>query len=219
MQPKGSLLRTWLCLLATLLASHAKAANPPIALLSDSATLPWEYRSFSGDTVYQTAAVGGFSCLQAKAHNSASGLFREIKIDLNKTPILNWQWYVEQTFTGIDENSKSGDDYPARVYVVISGGLFFWRTRALNYVWASAKPKGADWPNAYTGNAVMLAVQSGPEHTQQWLTERRNVLADIKTYLGIDASEVSAVAIMTDTDNSKQDASACYRELYFSESN
>jgi len=74
----------------------------------------------------------------------------------------------------------------------------------------------SSWPNAYTGNAVMLAVRSGNQQTQQWHHEKRNVLEDIRRYLQVDYRHIDAVAIMTDTDNSGQQATAYYGEIYFS---
>ena len=61
----------------------------------------------------------------------------------------------------------------------------------------------------------MVAVQSGDERVGEWVHEKRNVLDDIKNLLGIDATSIIAVAIMTDTDNSKQSASAYYGDIFF----
>jgi hypothetical protein len=116
----------------------------------------------------------------------------------------------------VDERSKAGDDYPARLYLVISGGVLFWRTRALNYVWSSHQPVGTSWPNAFTGNARMLAVESGPAHAGEWRHYRRDVRADLRRWLDEDIDAIDAVAIMTDTDNSGQHAIAYYGDIYFS---
>jgi hypothetical protein len=99
--------------------------------------------------------------------------------------------------------------------VVFSGGLFFWRTRAINYVWSSNQPEGASWPNAFTGNARMIAVESGPQRLGQWVSEQRNVAEDYRRLFGGEPGSVDAVAIMTDTDNSGQQASAWYGDIWF----
>jgi hypothetical protein len=101
--------------------------------------------------------------------------------------------------------------------VVISGGLFFWRTRALNYVWSGSQPVGSTWPNAFTGNAVMVAIRSGDQGLKQWQHERVNLREDLKRYLDKDYTHIDAVAIMTDTDNSGREATAYYGEIYFSD--
>lgn len=176
----------------------------------------WETESFNGETEYTPVEKDGRRVLQAVSRGTASGLYREISVDLNRTPHLNWTWRVANVLEGIDERTKAGDDYPARVYVVVSGKLFFWRTRAVNYVWSSHQPAGSTWPNAYTGNAQMVAVESGPEKVGQWVTEKRNVQADFRQLFGDDIDHIDAVAIMTDTDNSGQAATAWYGDIYFS---
>lgn len=182
-------------------------------------TLPdlsgWESEKFSGETLYEVVNIDDRPVIRASSNHTASGLVRKITIDLTKTPYLNWSWKVDNVLTDVDEQQKSGDDYAARVYVVISGGLLFWRTRAISYVWASRQPQNSSWPNAFTGNAVMVAVQSGPALTGQWVTEKRNVLEDIKQLLDVDKTSIDAVAIMTDTDNSRQSATAYYGDIYF----
>ena len=153
--------------------------------------------------------------LRAASEGAASGLYRERQVDLTETPILEWSWRVENTLGALDERRKDGDDYPPRVYVVFSGGLFFWRTRAINYVWSNHQPVGSTWENAYTGNARMVAVESGPERTGRWLEERRNVRADYRRLFGESVERADAVALMTDTDNSGGRAIAFYGDIRF----
>lgn len=177
----------------------------------------WKQERFSGETQYDVVTIDGRPYIKAVSKASASGLVREMDIDLTEAPYMNWSWKIENILSDVDEKKKSGDDYPARVYVVISGGFFFWKTRAISYTWTSKEPKGSVWPNAFTDNATMVAMQSGDELLGQWVTEKRNVLEDIKNLLGIDATEINAVAIMTDTDNSKQSATAYYGNILFTE--
>jgi hypothetical protein len=125
---------------------------------------------------------------------------------------------VGRILDGLDETSKYGDDYPARVYVVFSGGLLFWKTRALNYVWSNGRPIGSAWPNAYTNRFINIAVQSGPERVGQWVSQSRNIRDDYQHLVGGDIKQVDAVAIMTDTDDSGMAATAFYGEVRFSSS-
>jgi hypothetical protein len=177
----------------------------------------WEQEIFADETQYETITVDNKVALKAISKSSASGLVRQIDIDLTKTPYINWSWKVDNILSDIDETQKSGDDYAARIYVVISGGFLFWRTRAISYAWASTKTRGSHWPNAFTDKALMIATQPSEQKVGQWITEKRNVLEDIRNLLGIDATEINAVAIMTDTDNSKQSATAYYGDIFFSQ--
>lgn len=154
--------------------------------------------------------------LRATTQGQASGLFKEVDIDLNKTPYLNWSWQVQNLFKGNDERSKQGDDYPARIYVVVSGGLFFWKTKAINYVWSSNQPAGSEWPNAYTDNAKMIAVRAGDAQTGQWVSERRNVREDLQRLFGDDITQIDAVAVMVDGDNTGQSATSYFGDIFFS---
>lgn len=176
----------------------------------------WKEKVFSGKTGYAIVELPTGKALRATSTAAASGLFKEITVDLEQTPYLHWSWRIGSTFKGNDERSKAGDDYPARVYVVVSGGLLFWRTRAVNYVWSSHQAEGAEWPNAFTDNARMVAVRSGVADVGRWVQERRNVREDLRRLFGEDISHIHAVAVMTDSDNTGQAAMAEYGDIYFS---
>ncbi len=197
------------------LSAAALAETLPVGRFSAGELGGWEEKSFVGNTRYQIVDTERGKALHARAQKSASGMFKKVRIDLTRTPWLHWSWRVDETFSGNDERSKGGDDYPARVYVVVDGGMFFWRTRAVNYVWSSNQPVGTSWPNAFTGNAMMLAVRSGSTDTGRWVRERRNVREDLKRLFGEDITHIDAVAVMTDSDNTGQAASAYYGDIYF----
>ncbi len=174
----------------------------------------WQEKEFAGRTVY--TPLPQEKLLLAESGGTASGLFFEQSVDVRTTPWLNWSWRVENVLSGVNEREKSGDDYPARIYVVAKGGLAFWKTRALSYVWASALPAGSMWPNAFTANAHMIAVRGGKEGLGRMLSEKRNIREDWMRAFGEDIETIDAVAIMTDTDNSGQKARAWYGQPFFS---
>jgi len=175
----------------------------------------WQEKVFKGKTRYALVPGDAGMVLMADSQASASGLFREVKIDLQKTPCMTWTWQVDGIFDGLDETSKVGDDYPARVYVVFSGGLAFWNTRAINYVWSNGRPLNSAWPNAFTANSMNVAVQSGPSRVGQWVSQSRNIRADFQALIGGHASYVDGVAIMSDSDNSGRAAKAYYGDVRF----
>lgn len=175
----------------------------------------WEEQVFDGKTDYRLVENSGKTVLRARSNNSASGRFKRVRIDLEDTPVLHWSWRVNNLLSNVDERTKAGDDYPARLYVVFSGGLFFWRTRAINYVWSSNQPVGTTWDNAFTGNAKMIAVESGDIWLGEWVGVERNVAADYRRLFGQEPGMVDAVAIMSDTDNSNQQATAWYGDIWF----
>ena len=205
-----------------------EASKISVANFSEGDLSGWEEKSFKGNSQYEfvsfktvnsnnmesSAPLG--KVLRAHTQGKASGLFKEVKINLNETPYLNWSWQVNNLYKGNDERSKEGDDYPARIYVVVSGGIFFWNTKAVNYVWSSHQPVGSEWPNAYTGNAKMLAVRSGNNKIGQWVSEHRNIREDFNKLFGDDATKIDAVAVMIDGDNTGQSATSYFGDIFFS---
>lgn len=176
----------------------------------------WEKQAFSGITHYQIVRQGNKYVLRARTNGTASGLINKTKIDLTQTPYLNWSWKIKNTYNNKNETKKIGDDYPARISIVSSGGLFFWQTRAINYVWTSQKKINTTWDNPYTANVKMLAIQSGKNFLNTWKTEKRNVKKDFKDLFGIDINSLDAIAIMTDGDNTQSTATTYYGQIYFS---
>ena len=105
----------------------------------------WKEQRFKGRTQYALVKVNGKQALMAKSSSSASGLYKSVEIDIEKTPYLNWSWRVENTLRGLDETTKTGDDYPARIYVIFRNVGIFLRSRTLTYVWSSSQPIDSSW--------------------------------------------------------------------------
>ena len=207
---------SWIVICLLPLTAWAVNDRIDIARFSQGDLGGWQRKVFSGETAYTLRETEGKTALFAQSQSSASGLFREVSIDLNKTPILYWTWKIDTTLTGNDERTKAGDDYPARIYVVFSGGMMFWRTRAINYVWSNQQPINSSWRNAFTSNAGMIAVQSGTDHVGRWMKQSSDVCADYQRIFGEEPGQVDAVAIMTDTDNTGAAATAWYGDIWFS---
>ena len=201
--------------LLLLVLGPAGADGVRIEVLRDGDVAGWEEKVFSGKTLYETVRQDGRTVLRATSRGTASGLYRELRVDLEKTPILNWTWRVDATLGDADERTRAGDDYSARIYVVRSHPVFLWRTRAVNYVWASTRAEGETWPNAYTDSARHVAVRSGDAQAGQWIGERRDVRADFRALFGEDVRFIDAIAIMTDTDNTGGTATAYYADITF----
>jgi hypothetical protein len=177
----------------------------------------WEAVNFNDQTRYELVNDQQRQVVQAISKDAASGMLKRIRVDLTKTPYLNWSWKTEVPLRGLDERTRSGDDYVARVYVVIDGGIFFWKTKALIYAWTGDLPEDTLWPNAYTSNSQMLSVESGEKNRGIWVNERRNVYEDLRRAFGEYFETIDGVAFMTDTDNSDGEAKAYYGEIYFSD--
>lgn len=174
----------------------------------------WPERTFTQPTRYQIEDRNGQTVLRADCrHGQASARYLQQPIDLRKTPLLRWSWTISQPFSQLDETSRQGDDYPVRLYVVKDGGLLPWRTLAVNYVWSSSQTAGKHWPNAYTGNAQMLAVSSGTPNGRALVQLERNVREDFQRLHGQTLDQIDGLAIMTDCDNSGQAVTGWYGSI------
>ncbi len=209
-----------LCALLTVFAVAASGAAPsrtlPVARFSSGTLDGWERTTFVPGTEYRLLKDRTPVVLRADSRGGAVSLYREISVDLRATPYLTWRWKIDGVFNGLDERTRGGDDYPARIYIVASGGLAFWKTQAINYVWSSSQAVETTWPSAFTPRSIMVAVQSGAENAGRWVVQKRNVRADFKRLFGRDVDEIHMVAIMTDTDQSGNTAGAYYGDISFS---
>ena len=179
----------------------------------------WSERKFVGATNYQIISKSPEkpTILLAKSNQSASLLFKKMSIDLNKTPYLNWQWKVHSTYAdNINETKKSGDDFPARIYIAIKPQFGHIKPRALTYVWASHAKKFSHWKNPFTKNVEIMALQSGDELSGKWINEKRNLKDDLSRLFGQPIDAIEGIGIMTDADNSKTTGEAQYQGLFFS---
>ena len=181
----------------------------------ESSLSRWQERSFDGDTDYRLVEEDGVSVLRGRTDGAASILYRERRIDLERTPVLEWSWKVDRVYTAIEERTRGGDDFPARLYVVVRTGLFPWQTLAINYVWAAEAAPGESWPNPFTDKAVMIAVRSGADEVGRWVRERRDVAADFRAAFGERVTAIDGYAVMVDGDNGDRAATAWFGDLGF----
>ena len=154
--------------------------------------------------------------IKAEANNSASGLGKELKINLKKTPFLNVTWKVEKDLTGIVENSKKGHDYAARVFVVKKTGATPLSNRAMNYVFSSNNDINTHHPSPFTKKSIDYVLSTTKEDLNEWVTVKVNVRDHFKKFHDLDLDDINGIAIMSDTDNSKLNAIAYYQNIYFS---
>ena len=173
-------------------------------------------RGADNKTSYSVGSNENGNYLKAIADNAASGLGKEIKIDLNKTPVINITWKVEKDIPGIDETAKKGHDFAARVFVIKKTGATALSNRAVNYVFSSNQDVGSNSPSPYTKKSVDNVLATTKTNLNEWVTVKANVKDDFKKFHNLDVNELDGIAIMSDTDNSKQKSITYYQNIYFS---
>ena len=173
-------------------------------------------RGAKNKTFYTIGSNEKGTFLKSVADNAASGLGKEIKIDLNKTPFINISWKIEKDLSGIKENTKKGHDYAARVFVVKKTGATPLSNRAINYVFSSNNEVGLNWPSPYTKKSIDNVLASTKNNLNEWVTVKANVKDDFKKFHNLEVNEIDGLAIMSDTDNSKMKSIAYFQNIYFS---
>ncbi len=173
-------------------------------------------RGADSKTQYSLGSNENGKFIRSEANNSASGLGKEIKINLNETPFLNITWKIEKDLPGINENSKKGHDYAARVFVVKKTGATPLSNRAMNYVFSSNNDVNTYHPSPFTKKSIDYVLSTTKENLNEWVTVKVNVRDHFKKFHNLDLDEISGIVIMSDTDNSKLNSIAYYQNIYFS---
>ena len=173
-------------------------------------------KKVKGETSWTLGSNEKGSYIKAEAEGKGSGLGKELTINLSKTPFINITWKVEKDLSGIIENSKKGHDYAARVFVIKKTGSTALSNRAINYVFSSNNSIDENWPSPYTKKSIDYVLSTTKKNSNEWVTVKANVKEHFKKLHNIDVNELTGVAIMTDTDNSKLKAISYYQNIYFS---
>jgi hypothetical protein len=194
---------------------------------------PLTFKKVPRLTTYELVKDGEAVVMKAVSEASASGLTKAVTIDPREYPIVRWRWKVENLLKGSDVSRKEGDDYPARLYITFNydpdkvsfgrrlkykaGQAIFGDIPigALNYIWETKTPVGTIIENAYTDFARMIVIESGPQKVGIWVEEERNIYEDYKKAFGEEPPMINGVAIMSDTDNTKERATAYYGDIVF----
>ena len=209
------------CLIFVLISllSFANAEDVSVFQFTNSELSKLEVRKVRGadnKTVYSVGSNENGNFLKAVADNGASGLGKEVKIDLNKTPFINITWKIEKDLPGIKENTKKGHDFAARVFVIKKTGATPLSNRAINYVFSSNNDVGYNSPSPYTKKSIDNVLATTKENLNKWIKVKANVKEDFKRFHNLDVNQLDGLAIMVDTDNTKKKAISYFQNIYFS---
>ena len=193
---------------------------------------PLHFKNIPAHTGYRLVRDQGVTVVEANSRASASGLIRKISINPHDYPILAWKWKAADIYAKGDVTKKEGDDYPARIYITFAydaDKVNLWERvkfnaiklvygeyppiNSINYIWASKSPQQQITPNPYTDRVMMIAIESGPARLHQWISEERNIVSDYRQAFGTEPPAISGIAIMTDSDNTGESATAWYGDI------
>ena len=194
---------------------------------------PLTFEKIETHTRYALVEDGGRNVVRAQSNASASGLVRKIPVDPAEYPVIEWSWKITGTYENGNVREKSGDDYPARIYITFAYDpakvSFFEKVKftaikavhgeyppvaAINYIWASSAEKGTIVSNPYTDRVKMIVVRSGTGMAGRWVKEERNIFEDYKNaFNGQTPPPVAGIAVMTDSDNTGESAVSFYGDI------
>ena len=210
-----------------------KFSAAPVGQALPDGWKPLTFKKIPKQTAYELIKDGDAVVVKAVSEASASGLIKAVNIDPKEYPIVRWRWKVENILKHSDVTKKDGDDFPVRLYITFAydpdkvslGKKLKFKTGqalfgdipigALNYIWDTNTPIGTIVENAYTDFARMVVVESGTQKVGRWVSEERNIYEDYKQAFGEEPPLMNGVAIMTDTDNTKEQATAYYGDIQF----
>lgn len=211
----------------------AKFSAGPVGSSLPEGWKPLTFKKVPNPTSYELVKDGEGVVIKAMSDASASGLIKEVRIDPKEFPVVQWRWKVDNLLKRSDVTRKEGDDYPARLYITFeydpekvsfakklmfkAGQVIFGNIPigAINYIWDSKSPVGTFVDNAYTDFAKMVVVESGSQKVGMWVDESRNIYDDYKKAFGEDPPMINGVAIMSDTDDTKERVTAYYGDIVF----
>ena len=204
-------------LYASLLFSDAVLAEKIIVFnFTEDEFKTLQVKKVKGEITWSLGSNENGNFIKAEAEGKGSGLGKEVKIDLLKTPFINITWKVEKDLSGIDEKTKKGHDYAARVFVIKKTGSTMLSNRAISYVFSSNQNVDENWRSPYTKKSVDYVLSTTKENLDTWVTVKANVKDHFKKFHDLDVVDLTGVAIMMDTDNSKLKAISYFQNIYFS---
>jgi hypothetical protein len=206
------------------------SANP--SLRAPEGWSPWILHATKRPTRYRSVLLGGERVLEASADSSASGLVHRLGIDPAQRPILSWRWRVDAALAGADVGERHADDSPVRIVLGFEGDksslpvkeqMFFERVKLLSghdmpyatlmYVWDGGRAPESITVNANTSRVRKIIVDGDPSGVRTWRAHRRDIVADYERAYGVKPGRLVAIALMTDTDNTKQTVRSWYGDI------
>lgn len=206
------------------------------SLRPGAALAPWEpyfVRRGNAPTAYRAVEMDGATVLEADAQEGGSGLYRKIRLDPRRHPVLEWRWRVPGASLEALQ-AASGATPMARLSVGFHGDVekldFDDRTKlrlamlltanglpyaSLLYVWMLDVPTETVLRSPHTDRVRMIVVESGTRRLGEWVRVRRNVLEDYRRAFGEEASDIVAVGVMTDPGDDHSRRRAFYGDITF----
>jgi hypothetical protein len=191
----------------------------------------WLHCAFPGkkSTRYRAVRLDGRDAVLSESDSSASMLRQNLRIEPAMLGKLSFSWKVPKMISGADMTQRDSDDSPVRVVLAFEGDRSKFSAKnsmlselalaltgeplpyaTLMYVWGSHSAPESVIINTRTDRIRKVIIESGPGRLNRWLDYERDVRADYEKAFGEAPGALVGIAIMTDSDNTRQQAKAWY---------
>ncbi len=224
-------------------AGPAFAAEPS-AIVAFSTAAPgappagWKFATLpnKAPTKFTVVDLGGERVLKVEADESYGNLVHAMRAQVSPQATVAWRWRVDKLVDGAELKVRSGEDSAAKLCVSFgfdASKLSFSEraklslgrtttgedvpTQTLCYVWDNKLPVESGFPSAFTPRIRFLVIHSGGARLGQWVTQRRNLVADYHKLFGDESEgkvpEVTSVSVAADSDNTRGQGLAYFGDI------
>ena len=175
----------------------------------------WILKIWKGKPDFQLIKENDQKFLRLRSNKSAVSIYKEIKLDLKDTPILEWTWKTTKIPEKASANHYSRDDQAIGIYVAFPRFPSMLNSRLIAYIWDSNVPKGEILRSRKQLMVHYIVLRSGKKDLKKWITERRNVLEDYKKIFSSSPPKVGGISLMIDSDDTKDTAESFIKKITF----
>ncbi|MDD2942365.1 MAG: DUF3047 domain-containing protein [bacterium] len=174
----------------------------------------------------------GGMILKLESEGGASALISKRIFSVDEARVITWSWRIEEFPPAANPKTKSGDDYPIRMYLIFEyepdNSSFLMNTKykaikalygkyppdsSLNYVWSGVEQAGSTFESPYTDRSRIIVLQGRKSAGDGWISETVDPLADYREQFGKEPPQKFRLGIMTDSDNTVGRTRAYFRSL------
>jgi hypothetical protein len=209
----------------------ASPANSSSNSSSSPDTVKWQHCAFPGkkSTRYRAVRLDGRDAVFSESDSAASMLRQHLRVEPSDLGKLGFSWRVPKMISGADMTQRDGDDSPVRVVLAFEGDRSKFSAKnsmlselalaltgeslpyaTLMYVWGTHSAPESVIINTRTDRIRKVVIESGTARLDRWLDYERDIRADYEKAFGEAPGALVGIAIMTDSDNTRQKTKAWY---------
>lgn len=198
---------SWTAMSAAAAASHTVLVD--FSTVKEPVPQGWELSVTSGEPQLHLVQDNGKQALQMRSDQASFALQKRVRIALQQSPFLVWQWKVTALPKGGDFRRSGADDQAAQLIVAFSSNQF------LTYIWDSTAPKGlmASAPAPPFKKIFAVVMQSGAAGLGTWIIERRNLIDDFKRAYGEEPEAIEGIRIQINSQHTQSRAESYWQSI------